>query len=88
MTMQIIDDGLASHTIAGWSDGWRPIHTAPKDQDILAWGAGVGHLVVQFDAECGSSQAGEYPWLTLDGPNYHKSAFELWMPLPAAPQPK
>jgi len=29
--MKMIDDGLATRTIAGWSDGWRPIGTAPKD---------------------------------------------------------
>lgn len=85
--MRVIDDNIAVKTTAGWGDGWRPIWDAPKDQDIMVWGANLGILVVQYDSECGGSQAREYPWQTLDGPNYHKDAFTYWQPLPAPPRP-
>ena len=65
---------------------WREITDEAKSgEDVLLWGPGLGHIVAQYDTECANSMAGQYPWATLDGPNYHKDAFTLWMPLPPLP---
>lgn len=50
---------------------------------ILAWGAKTGYLVVQYDPD--SANDPEFPWLTLDGPNYYFDAFTIWHPLPPEP---
>jgi hypothetical protein len=78
---------LASIEAAGCMvvPGWRDIASAPRDgTDILVlWGDGTGAcLVVSWDE--GASDP-KWPWLTLDGPNYHLTAFSHWMPLPASP---
>jgi hypothetical protein len=69
------------------SRSWQPIENAPKDgEDILVWGPSLGRLVVSWDEECASSQGGDFPWMTLDGPSYFKDAFTHWMPLPEPPK--
>lgn len=60
---------------------WRPIETAPKDQEILACGPRMGRLVVEFDEYANP----DFPWATLDGPNYFKDEFTHWMVLPDLP---
>lgn len=62
---------------------WQPIETAPKDGSaILAWGAGLGHLIAAFDREYGWG----YRWCMLDGQNYSfASSLTHWLPLPAPP---
>ena len=61
-------------------EGWQPIETAPKDgSDILCWGPAVGHIVASREGD------DEFPWSTLDGPNYHRDAFVSWWPLPKPP---
>jgi hypothetical protein len=61
---------------------WQPIETAPKDgTDILVslWG-GENMLVL-----CYNDENPKYPWMSLDGPSYHKDAPTHWMALPMPP---
>ena len=63
---------------------WYPIETAPKDgNDFLACtdDFSLTMLVVAFD----DSADPDFPWGTLDGPNYHLTVFSHWMPLPPPP---
>jgi len=65
--------------------GWQDIETAPKDGTaILVWGPMIGHIVVEFDD---SANDPDFPWGTLDGPNYFTRAFAYWHALPALPSP-
>ncbi len=62
---------------------WQPIETAPKDgTQIIAWGENIGHIVTEYAPFNGT----DWVWVTLDGPDYHVSAFTHWMPLPAPPK--
>ena len=61
---------------------WWPMDLAPRDgTDILVVLWGTTLLVLSYDAE-----NEEHPWLTLDGPAYHKDAPTHWMPLPSLPR--
>lgn len=60
---------------------WRPMNADAKDgNNVLLWGPTIGHIVASYDGDLDN-----YPWSTLDGPNYHKGAFTHWMPLPEPP---
>ena len=71
----------------GWfkvAPEWQPIETAPKDgNDILVAAFGNSILVVAYDE---NMQHPDYPWITLDGPRYHREAPTHWMPLPEPPK--
>jgi hypothetical protein len=62
---------------------WRPIETAPKDQDILVFSLRWGALIAGFSSEFAQ-------WLPrMQCPvSLHGEADELthWMPLPVAPE--
>lgn len=63
---------------------WQDFETAPRDgTDFLAFGPFLGMLVLEFDD---SARDPDFPWATLDGPNYYNGAFSHWMPLPAKPE--
>jgi len=65
---------------------WLPIDDKARNgDDVLLWGPAIGHMVAGFDGDLAASVGGQYPWFTLDGPNYHKDAFTHWMPLPHPP---
>lgn len=63
-------------------DGWRPIETAPKDQEILVFTKPWGPIVASYSAEYGE-------WLSrMQVPVSIRDEEELpthWQPLPAAP---
>ena len=62
---------------------WRPIESVPKDgNDVLI---AMWHPDWTMIVACYDETNPEYPWLTLDGPSYHKDAPEFWMPLPDPP---
>lgn len=82
------DDGLAAIArIIGkvrQAAMWQSIETAPKDgTDILVCAWTDTMIVVFFDDE---AKDPNYPWGTLDGPNYHKDAPTHWMQLPDPPR--
>jgi hypothetical protein len=62
-------------------DTWQPFETAPRDRPILAYHENIGMVVVEYD------DVAKFPWATLDGPSYSKTAFSHWMPLPDTPEP-
>lgn len=63
--------------------GWRPIETAPRDEDILVFSRVWGALIAEYSSEfrqwlprmqCPASLSGDADALTH------------WMPLPLAPE--
>jgi hypothetical protein len=70
--MSIKVNNLAVLTLAGWSDGWRPIVVAPEGVDILlCWADGTQR--VGYNNGKG--------WL-CDGVGFDSDP-AYWMPLPA-----
>lgn len=66
---------------------WRPINADARDgKDILALCDGDGTqaipLVLCFDDR---AEEPDWPWMTLDGHNYHKDLPKWWMPIPSDP---
>lgn len=63
--------------------GWRPIETAPRDEDVLVFSLRWGALIAEYSSEfrqwfprmqCPAALSGEADGLTH------------WMPLPIAPE--
>jgi hypothetical protein len=59
---------------------WKPINSAPKDEDVLIWVPGQGIRIAMNCAEEGESEAKWLDWNCFDPgkPKY-------WMPLPEEP---
>lgn len=63
---------------------WQDFETAPKDGTaFLAYSPKLCMIVLEFDD---AARDPDFPWCTLDGPNYFTGAFSHWMPLPEPPQ--
>lgn len=82
MTAKI--DNIAEHTDAGWTDGWRPIETAPRDGTEILVCMWDDHTMMVVNYEADPARPG-HPWWTLDGQAYAEGAPTHWMPLPAPP---
>jgi Protein of unknown function (DUF551) len=61
---------------------WRPIESAPKDQDILVFSQRWGALIAEFSSEFGQWFPRMQCPVTLHGDT---DAVTHWMPLPVAP---
>jgi hypothetical protein len=88
--MQIIDDGLAQRTIAGWGDGWRPIEAAPRDgTPILGFvesskGPASGVMYVVWWRE---GHDGRWCFFESGRGESYSVYPTLWQPLPRMPTP-
>jgi hypothetical protein len=87
MTMKI--DNLAELTIAGWSDGWRPIESAPRDgTPVIGWvdsskGLPSGVMYVVWWRE---GHDGRWCFFESGRGESYSVYPSFWRPLPAPPQ--
>jgi hypothetical protein len=62
---------------------WRPIESAPKDQDILVFSKRWGSLIAEFSSEFGQWFPRMQCPVSL---NREADSLTHWMPLPVAPE--
>jgi hypothetical protein len=62
---------------------WRPIESAPKDQDILVFSQRWGSLIAEFSSEFGQWFPRMQCPVSLHG---EADGLTHWMPLPVAPE--
>jgi hypothetical protein len=72
---------IEHQTLSANPQGWLPISTAPKDQDILVCQSANGIIDVAY----GVNEYGD--WKTGVSPMDYITDITHWMPLPAAPTP-
>ena len=62
---------------------WRPIESAPKDQDIIVFSQRWGSLIAEFSSEFGQW----FPRMQCPVSLHHETdRLTHWMPLPVAPE--
>ncbi|MDF3062041.1 MAG: hypothetical protein K0S06_2150 [Microvirga sp.] len=62
---------------------WRPIESAPKDQDIIVFSQRWGSLIAEFSSEFGQWFPRMQCPVALHGED---DGLTHWMPLPVAPE--